>query len=66
MLSANRDSRYNLKTRTHHRLLTDADLNDCDFIIRRPMLHKSRINPSHSCSTVAFLNLVILLFVNCQ
>ena len=41
MLPAKRDSQYNLRTRTHNRLLIDksADLDDRDFVVR--MLYKS-------------------------
>ena len=41
MLPVKRDSQYNLRTRTHDRLLIDmsADLNDCDFVVC--MLYKS-------------------------
>jgi len=59
MLPAKRDSRYNLRTRTHNRLLIDksADLNDCDFVIG--MLYKSSYQFLPSLFNFSFFNLVI-------
>ena len=59
MLPVKRDSQYNLRTRTHDRLLIDksADLNDCDFVVC--MLYKFSYLFCHLCLTLASFNLVI-------